>query len=102
MHSLQSIPRVILRHVLKEAHVSLDASSDSQNRLLEPQAPRSLVALGCQRLESLSCWLCLAEGHVSGADLLGDARMLAEGLCPLHMLEIEDAEAPMLKAFAET
>eukprot|EP00727_Mastigamoeba_balamuthi_P014592 m51a1_g9758 hypothetical protein (374) ;mRNA; f:1614050-1616215 len=65
------------------------------------EALRSLVALGCQRLEHLSCWLCLVEGNDSGDDLLRDSRTLAEGLCPLRTLKAEEVEAPMLTAFAE-
>eukprot|EP00727_Mastigamoeba_balamuthi_P014587 m51a1_g9753 hypothetical protein (318) ;mRNA; r:1602584-1603537 len=63
---------------------------------------RSLAALGCQRLESLSCWLCLVKGHSRGDDLLSDSRMLAKGLCPLRTLTGCLVEAMMLTAFAKT
>eukprot|EP00727_Mastigamoeba_balamuthi_P014590 m51a1_g9756 hypothetical protein (497) ;mRNA; r:1610756-1612246 len=62
---------------------------------------RSLVALGCQRLEHLSCWLCLVKWRSRSDELLRDARMLAEGLCPLRRLTTDLVEVTMLTAFAE-
>eukprot|EP00727_Mastigamoeba_balamuthi_P014589 m51a1_g9755 hypothetical protein (189) ;mRNA; f:1608170-1608964 len=57
------------------------------------EALHSLVALGCQHLKSLSCWLCLVKGHDSSDDLLSDVQMLAEGLCLLRTLKAKEIKS---------